>query len=57
MRLQTDGQGGSSLPPTLYVEWDLNIYCTVLFIATLLYVASLYDHAIVTSGMYYIVFY
>ena len=27
-----------------------------LFIATMLYVVSLYDHAIVASGMYYIVF-
>ena len=28
----------------------------MLFIATMLYVASLHDHAIVASGMYYIVF-
>ena len=27
----------------------------MLFIATVLYVASLHDHAIVASGMYYIV--
>ena len=38
------------------MEWKLNIYCTVLYIATMLYVASLHDHAKVSSGMYYIVF-
>ena len=31
-------------------------YCTVLFIATMLYVVSLHDHAIVASGIYHIVF-
>ena len=31
-----------------YVELDLNIYCTMLFIR--------HDHAIVASGMYYIGF-
>ena len=39
-----------------YVEWDLNFYCTVLYIATVLYVASMHNHAIVAPGMYNIIF-
>ena len=37
------------------MEWDLNIYCTLLYIATMLYVASLYNYAIVALGMYHTV--
>ena len=39
-----------------YVEWDLNFYCTVLYIATMLHISAESRGRPVTSRMYHIIF-
>ena len=39
-----------------YVEWDLNFYCTVLYIATMLHLAAEPRGRPVASCMYHIIF-
>ena len=39
-----------------YVELDLNFYCTVLYIATMLHLTALPRGRLVASSMYHIIF-